>query len=56
MEEFKRTFPVRLKNNLVCEGGLATGGSNKRQGYLQTLDLLDLLDIFIYIKDKHRIG
>ena len=56
MEESKTTFSVTLKNNLVCEVGLTTGDSNKRQGHLCTLDLFDLLDIFIYIKDKHHIG
>jgi hypothetical protein len=55
VEEHKRTFLAMLKNSLVCEVGLATGDSNKRQGGLRTLDLFDLLDIFIYIKDKHCI-
>ena len=32
VEEHKRTFLAMLKNSLVCEVGLATGDSNKRQG------------------------
>lgn len=56
-EGLQMTFSAMLTDNLVCEVGLATGNSNKRQGYLRTFDLFDLPDIFLLYKRQtsHRM-